>query len=330
MDEAHNRWDELVLDFHLGRLTAREAEKVRSRLAESPDLAARSRALESVLGALDADAAPEPPADLAERVLAYVDERTAVLPMTAAPAEAAPGPAGRWGWRDVLAVAACVVLLFTVFIPGYRKARQASARHRCLSHLHQISDGMFQYASANSGFLPYAGYVPGGSWLPGSEAGGREASNTRHVFRLLRQGRIKKVRIFLCPADKQARPMKAQDVRSLEDFPTRSNNSYSFIFMNRPEGQRPSQMPEDMVLAADRNPHFPGAAGEPRAVPPTGNSPIHEGGAGQNAIYVDGSGGWFTSPRIGVDRDDIYRVDDLEYYEGVEAPQSETDTFLPP
>jgi len=332
MAEDRERWDEMLLDLHLGRLNTRQAERLRARLAESPELAARSRALGAVLRALDADAAPEPPCDLAERVLDYVEQRTAVVPMSAASPDRPAVSRGTWAWRDVLAAAACVVLFFTVFVPGYWKARQVSARYRCLSHIRQISDGMMQYAAANSGFLPYAGYVPGGSWLPGSAT--HPASNTRHVFRLVRQGHVPNVRIFLCPADKLGRPMHAENLASLDDFPSRLNNSYSFIFMNMPRGLHLEQMQAGpqrrMVLVADRNPRFPPVPGAAPTVPPTGNSPIHEGGAGQNAIYVDGSGGWFTSPRIGVDEDDIYRVGDLEHYEGTEAPRSDTDTFLPP
>lgn len=343
MSDERERWDELLLDLHLDQLSAREAERLRERMAESDELAARSRALAALLGYLDDAPRPEPPHDLAERVLHYIDERTAVRPLSDAAAFTEALPAGdrptvlerTWAWRDVLASAACVALFLLLVVPGYRKARSVSARYQCLNHVRQIGDGMVQYAGANSGFLPSAGHVPGGSWLPEASDGRQPAQNTRHVFKLIREGQIRNMRVFLCPADKLARPME-EELASLQDFPSRRNNSYSFIFMNVPQGLRLEQMQggpqRRMVLVADRNPHFPSAPGVQQGARAlvTGNSPLHEAGAGQNAIYVDGSGGWFTSPRIGVDQDDIYRVGDLSRYQGTEAPRYDTDTFLPP
>jgi hypothetical protein len=129
--------------------------------------------------------------------------------------------------------------------------------------------------------------------------------------------------------------MLADDYRQFTDFAERANNSYSFLFMNWPKGLRLEDMRKGvsrgMVLVADRNPHF---AGTPGAVKRAlayrlSNSLQHEDGAGQNAIHVSGSGGWFTSPKIGVDHDDIYKVGGVEQYQGTERPVSETDTFLP-
>jgi len=341
MSEQFESNDALLLDYHLGQLDGRQREALERALARSDELAAKSRTLGELLAHLDRDEVPAPPVDLADRVLADVGRRTAAIPFETADTEPVlqdgqrTRVGGSWfGWRDVLAVAACVALFFMVAVPGFFKARNISARNLCLDNLRQISSGMTGYAAANAGFLPYAGYVPGGSWLPGEEDENRRASNTRHVFKLVSQGHVRKIRVFVCPADKQGRPMTADAAQQGQDFTDRRNNSYSFIFMNVPQGLRLEDMQQGpqrrMVLVADRNPHFPTDGMRQPVVPPTGNSATHEKGAGQNAIYVDGSGGWFTNPRIGVDADDIYRVGNLDRYQGTEKPNFDTDTFLPP
>ena len=228
-------------------------------------------------------------------------------------------------------MAACIALFFGVAVPGFRKVRTVSTRQQCLANLGQISAGMFTYGQDNAGYYPYAGYVPGGSWLPGQQ--GPQASNTRHVFKLVRQGYLPNVRVFICPAAPNGQPMNQEDIQKFMDFAQRQNNSYSTLFMNLPQGRRFEDMQQvgrrRIVLIADRNPHFPESAGTHPAAEGIDNSPLHEGGAGQNAIYVDGSGGWFTTPAIGVNGDNIYRLGQKVRYTGHEAPDSETDTFLP-
>jgi len=345
MADARDHWDEMLLDLHMGQLSDEQADAIRRQLDASPELAAQSRALATILGHLDADNPPEPPTDLSERVCDYIERHTAVVRFIDAQRATRSSEVVErntvwerlWAWRDHVAAAACIALFLVFAMPGYWANRRMSARQQCLSNVRQIADGMTRYAAANNGFLPSAGYVPGGAWLPDSAGTTQPAPNSRHVFRLLKDGQIRNVRIFVCPADRFGRPMPDDaNVASLQDFPSPRNNSYSLIFMNVPEGLRLEQMQQGsqrrMVLVADRNPHFPIAppAGRRFPVPPPGNSPLHESGAGQNAIYVDGSGGWFTTPFIGVNRDDIYRIGEQDDYQGTETPRYDTDTFLPP
>ena len=349
MADEHERWDAMLLDLHLGQLSESQAEALRQRIDTSPELARQSHALASMLSNLDAGRIPDPPADLSDRVCDFIERHTTVTRfIDARPAERpTEAIADRvtvlerlWAWRDRVAAAACIALFMILMMPGYWTNQRVSARRQCLMNVRQIADGMALYAAANQGFLPSAGYVPGGSWLPDADGQAAEAPNSRHAFQLMKDGHIRNVRVFVCPADRLGRPMLSEaDLATLRDFPDRENNSYSFIFMNVPRGLRLEQLQQlqqgtqqGMVIVADRNPHFPGTrvggAGFP--VPPTGNSPFHESGAGQNAIFADGSGGWFTTPNIGVNGDDIYRLGDLDHYEGTETPRHETDTFLPP
>jgi len=339
MTDKPEQIEMLLLDWHLGQLDAAKRTQVEDALARSPELALQSQRLRALLDLLDADAEPVPPPALARNVMAKIQERANVIPFPevraaqSAQEVAARGPS--LALRDIIAIAACIALFVGIAVPGYFKAHNVSMRHRCLDNLRQVSGAMASYGQANAGFLPYVDYIQGGSWLPGQKPDVPPASNTRHVYKLVRQGYVPNVRIFVCPASKEGRPMSADDYRQFTDFTERANNSYSFLFMYWPQGLRLEDMRQGpgraIVLVADRNPHFSDTDDAIRRAADArlSNSLLHENGAGQNAMRVDGSGGWFTSPEIGVNRDDIYKAGGVEHYQGTEQPVSETDTFLP-
>lgn len=210
MDDRHEHesFDERLLDHHLNRLDPDRAEHVEQAVASSPELAARSRALRDLLRLLDADAPPSPPADLADRVMAYVERHERVIP-SPRPAAAAPARGRAWalGWWDLAAAAACLVLFFSLAVPGYNRAKSVSHRGRCLDHLRSVSAAMTAYAHANNGYLPHAGFIADASWLPTNRPGLTYASNTRHVFQLVHQGYLPDLRVFICPADPNGKPM---------------------------------------------------------------------------------------------------------------------------
>ena len=170
--------------------------------------------------------------------------------------------------------------------------------------------------------------------LPTRTPNVKRYSNTRPMYMLLREGHINDndPRVFICPSMPEARPMIADDHGEFDDFAEPANVSYSALLMNAPKGRHVERMHLKMVLVADPNPLFDNRPGRHRISPydDAGNSLAHEDGAGQNAVYVDGHGGWFTVPNIGVKRDHIYRAGSLVRYEGTEPPTSETDTLVAP
>ncbi|MBP7935199.1 MAG: hypothetical protein KA354_11180 [Phycisphaerae bacterium] len=335
--------DSTLLDWHLGYLEGDEADRLQAALQSSPELAARSRALGDLLALLDRSAAPRPPVGLADKVLAFIDHQTKVLPFAGAETPASMSTDGHTvgsrfsaSWRDVLAVAACIALFVAVAVPGYRKAQDASRRYACFGNLKTICTAGLQYAQANNGYLPYADYVPGAVWSPAAAAPGAPvARNSRHIFRLARGEYLPTMRVFLCPVFRESRPMPMEIARQSQDFADPANVTYSFLFMNLPSGLRVEEARKrsrGLVLAADHSPLRPTASSLTGPLAdPGGNSPCHEAGAGQNAVYADGGGGFFTDRRIGVDCDDIYGVGSGPgVYLGTEVPVSDTDSFLPP
>ena len=328
----------LLLDWHLNRLDAERARQVEDALAASPELKAQSDALAEVLGLLDEVPAPEPPADLAESVLARIDEQTKVLPFKE-PSSALPSGTSHdlsaspaLSLRELIAIAACITLIAGILVPGYFKAQSIARRNLCRSNQRMIWQGMANYAEANDGYLAYSGYVPGASFLPTRATHVKRVSNTRPVFKLLRYGYLPKndAQVFLCPSSKNARPMLAEDYSQFTDFVEPANVSFSFMFTNLPKARHKSRIHLRMVFVGDRNPLFdPQAVGHSLSPYAQGNSISHKI-SGQNIMYVSGEGGWVDNPRVGVNRDDIYRVGELARYQGTETPTTDTDTWLVP
>lgn len=341
MTDRPERFEFLLLDLHLQQLDSEQASRVEEAIAAFPDLAEKDNRLTEVLSLLDRCPAPPARPGLAESILERVEAQTAIYPFER-PASAVPAGSAHdlsaspvLSLRELIAIAACVTLFVGIFVPGYFKAQDIAVRNRCLDNLRQVWGGAAEFAEANNGYLAHAGYVPGASWLPTRVPNVKRVSNTAYMYKLVKEGYIRDARVFVCPASPNARPMMAEAYGQFEDFAEPANNTYSFLFMNVPKARRLADMQTDsrgaMVLVGDRNPLTDGQYAS-KLNPydeQSCNSPTH-GGAGQNAVFVTGQAAWFTSPTIGVDRDNIYRAGKLVRYQGTETPLYPTDTLLVP
>jgi hypothetical protein len=335
MREEQEAIESLLLDLHLNRLDPEQGREVEEALADCPELAAKSRSLRDLLTLLDSIDVPQPSVDLADAVMARMDGETAPIPIReASPASERPDVSGHpiLSLRELIAIAACITLFVGIFVPGYGRARNIAQRNLCRSGLLTTSIAISQYAQQNNGYLPYFGYAPNASWRRTPNV--PRYSNSRTMFILLREGLIPNdnPRVFICPSVPNARPMIAQDYKRFDDFAEPANISYSTLLANMPQGRKVEKMDPQMVIGADPTPLFDSLGGSHQISPyRAGNSFAHEDGAGQNAVYVSGAGGWYTRPTIGVDQDNIYQVGNLRGgYTGRERPLSDTDTMLVP
>jgi hypothetical protein len=339
MTEKRDNFEAMLLDLHLGQLSPEQEAELRQEIASSPELTEQSEKLGQLLGVLDADEAPVPPPDLSHHVMNHIAASGKILPFEQSKSVL---PAGKGQdlsanpvltLRELIAIAACITLFLGIFVPGYRKAQNVAQRNLCRNNLRAISAGYQAYAAENDSFLPYVGYVPNGSWLATRTPQVKRYSNTKPMFQLVKQKYIDRdnTKVFVCPSVPDGRAMKADDFDDFDDFAEPANVSYSSLLMNQPEGRRLDKMNRRMVLVADRNPLFDQRVTAHRISPyEVGNSLVHEDGAGQNAVFVDGRDDWFTEPTIGVDNDNIYRIGDRTLYSGTETPASESDTMLVP
>jgi prepilin-type processing-associated H-X9-DG protein len=337
MREPETPTDRLI-DLHLGQLDPCDASELREAIAASEALRAKSDRCERILGALDAYAVAGAPGDLADRVLSRIAESEALIPFPSVDTPAAlsdarePAAAGppTVALHELLAIAACIVLFFGIFIPGYYRAQRISERNLCRQNMHQVFAGLYTYEQANAEYLPYAGFIPNGSWLRPAKPGVVRASNTRHPYLLLKEGHVTNPRVFVCPADPRGLPMLMDNYRQARDFAEPGNCSYSVQNCNVERPLPMTQMSNRMAYLADKNPLFRSGVVHTVEAPMALNSMAHGSDGGQNVLFVDGHVRWEQKPTVGVAGDHIYLAGNRTEYAGTEPPTCATDTFLIP
>jgi hypothetical protein len=324
MRDRPERIEFLLLDLHLQQLQPEEASRVQEAVAAFPDLAEKSNRLCEVLSLLDRCPAPVARPGLAEAILARAEAQTAVYPFEkrspVSPVQSAQELTSSpvLSLRELVAIAACITLFVGIFVPGYFKAQSIAVRNRCLDNLRRVAQGVNQYASpVNNGQLAWMGYNPGASFLPSAVPNVRRFSPTAPMYALVKGGFVRDPLVFVCPASPNGRPMRPENdnFAAFTDFAEPANSTYSYIYSNTPRPIRITEMktPDTRVpLAGDHNPFFDSNASNLNPYDEaSGNSPVHDHGAGQNVVFVGGSAGWFKQPTVGVDNDNVYRAGKL-------------------
>lgn len=329
MPKRDSQWMEELLGYSLGLCDAEERQRVE---AQAPDPAQRQQIaarIQQTLNPLSADRLPPPPADLSTRILNRVltANRTLQLPRLQAVAASETGgtrPNGTYmAMREIVGLAASILLFVGILVPGINSARMASQRTACMNNLHQIENGYVIYRDDNSGAWPYAGPMPeGASWLAQTEAG---HFNSKSAY-LLIQGRYVQPRSFVDPGRSNDIPLDPAFIKDYTDFPDRRNLGYATNFVQRPWHN--ITMNADQPLVADMNPLVDDPHARTGATPRGSRS--HAPAIGQNVLRHDGSVIWSRTPNVGMDGDDIYRIVGVQKYTGLERPRTESDAFLIP
>ncbi|MBN2446106.1 MAG: DUF1559 domain-containing protein [Phycisphaerae bacterium] len=331
------RFDPKLLDLHLGELSDGEAGELRARLEADPQLAEQHAILTSVFAALESVRGAEAaPADLGRRIAARV-AATPRLSIAKADAELReqtertqrPLIIPFSNLRDIVAVAAMVVLAVGLGLPGLLNVRERGQRIACSANLAQIGSAVQQYANAFDSSLPFVGWNQGeNTWLPTDDPDVQTLPNRRHVYPLLR-GRYVRPTAFICPSRMHV-AMRDEQIDENDDFLESRNVSYAYQNM---AGVRPSA--EDLPalpLLSDENPLFQdglplfdalrqGLSSSKR------NSPAHRS-AGQNILSLSGHVQWVTTPTVGIKNDNIWTLRDVTEYTGREGPSSVYDSQM--
>ena len=320
-----------MLDLHLAQLDAATAESLKTDIARSEYLAARSGNLNAWLGLLQAYESPLPPPGMVDVVMDRVD-RVPSLRLAAAVSSLPPVADGGlvrrpvFSLRELVALAACITFLVSVVIPGFSRVRSNGQRALCGGNLASIYQGLSQYAMSSNGSLPQtAGFVPGVNWLHPTAPGKPRMCNSRNLYLVVRF-EFAKPETFVCPsAGTPARSAK-HAFNQLEDFPSREHCGYDFQNMAGPtlplgQGGRP------IPLLADHNPLFDSRKCS-KLLTAESNSLSHDEGAGQNVLYSDGRVEWMHTPLVPPVGDNIWRVEGIDEYTGTEFQKRPDDAFL--
>lgn len=200
-------------------------------------------------------------------------------------------------WRELVSVAAMVMIGTSVVWPMFSAARHAAQRAACLGQFSTVAAAMGAYAGDWRGSMPVAvTEMAGLPWW--AVQPGKPVANSANLFTLPRTG-YAKLQDLACGGNstacrKKETPPNAWDWSSLDEV------SYSYQIMFTSERPGWSAEPRArMAVLTDRSPVVLRAVrGE--WIYPLENSPNH-GGRGQNILFTDGSAEWHRSPVVGQD-----------------------------
>ncbi len=336
-DQADHNPDSRLLEMHLGRLSPEEQTELERQIERDPALASEHEALAAMFTALDAErrAAPRAPEALTKTICARVAAAGAPPRVVADDHEHLVelveqenvGIIRLGSIREIAAVAAMIVLAVGLGVPSLLHMRERGRRIACSANLANIGRGMQAYAMANHDGLPFAGWGRNVSWEPTDAPGWQVQPNRRHAYVLLRARNVP-ARTFVCPSSRDV-PMSEDQVDLYNDFPESRNISYAYQNM---AGARPTLRDNpDLPVFGDDNPLFDNGIPLLQALGLRDaaelNSRAH-GGAGQNILTLRGNVRWTTTPRAGIDGDNIWTLQDVSEYTGREGPRRASDAHL--
>ena len=347
MENRQEQFD-LIFDYLSGQNDRREEVE---KLIASDDRARQVyNGLRSTFAQLDLLNEIHVPVGLADRTAGYVQthqNKEYTIAMNEAKARIHKHEfqnESRFSWvmgnlRDMIAVAACLMLVFLVGKPGLDHSRSIAQRKMCEKQMAELGGAFTNYASDNNDQLPQAG-TNGGKWWNIGEQRPEASSNTRHVYKLVKGGYTRPEN-FICPASDgnqqyyaQLQKMSDADARKLNDFLSKDHVNYSFKLIIPNSNAKWGISRE--AIAADKNPIFAGFDSRLQhvvSVPADSalrkvNSRNH-GSKGQVVLFSDGSIVFMKDRFYGPQQDDIFTIKKAIEYYGVETPE-EDDTFIAP
>lgn len=251
------------------------------------------------------------------------------------PVETVGGP--RWSWRDLVTIAATLLLGASVILPLLAAGDRQAQRLACASNLREVAGAMGQYANQYRDSMPIAAASLGGGVGGGQRWWdvGTSASNSANLYTLVRGG-FASLRALACPGNpsacKEMRDPRAIDWACLDEV------SYSYQIQKGVQSCCLNE-PSRTAILADRSPVVRRAVAG-RVIDPFENSGNHTG-SGQHVLFADGAVGWLTTPQL-PNGDNIWLPRTIEVeirrvmmsvdptLKGVETPDSAADAFLGP
>lgn len=340
-----------LLDYHLNLDDPEKHLETQRLLAADTELQELDVAIRRSLEPLGNLQEEEPPVGLANRTLQLVSQHHQAQQLAQASVDIVSGGSPRdrtsrmkWvisNFRDVIAIAASIMLVFVLMRPGLQRARQISQEHACASQFRSIGFGLAQYAQDQQGRMPYVERPQGAKWLDVGKQGDTHYSNTRNAYLLVKLGYVS-VDKFLCPGP-GARPdvkfrinMDPQDLKELQDFADRYQVNYSFFLVLNNQSFFTKQS-ENIPIGSDQNPVFADYDSQRQSILDlsvrqdllSSNSPNHTG-RGQNLLYGDGHVRFSPTRHVGLSGDDIFTLENILQYDGDEQPSTDSDILHAP
>lgn len=210
----------------------------------------------------------------------------------------------RFNLRDVIGIAASIILLIGVVSPILAGARAEARKQSCRSNMMGAGIGFSAYAADYQYALPVADVVDetgaGGNWIA-------SRANSANLFRLAKTG-YSSLATLCCPGNSKAG--KCESLLASENWPDRESTSFSY--QNLIASDRRAKWGDDgriMVILSDRSPFIETGPCGKRPCSVDANSECH-GPEGQNVLVSDGSGIWLTQATF--NGDNIWLPENLQ------------------
>lgn len=248
-----------------------------------------------------------------------------------------PTPSGggsRWTWREIVTIAATLLLGASVVLPLLAAGDHQARRMACTGNLRDVAGAMGQYANQYRDSMPIATASLGGGdqrwWDVGTTA-----SNSANLYTLVRGG-FASLKALACPGNPVA-CTEMQDPRAI-DWKCLDEVSYSYQIQKGSENSK-LRDPSRTAILADRSPVVRRAV-TGGVIYPFENSSNHRR-TGQDVLFADGSVVWHSTPVLS-NGDNIWLPRGVENQiraammsadptlKGVETPDSAADAFLGP
>ncbi len=332
MGSMKRNLNELLLDLHLDRVSDEDRAWLEAELARDDAVREKSDRMGRLLQPLDHWNVAPAPGNLTDKVLMRIQEESVASNRgselhLASGAEGGPGFFPFPRMRNVIAAAACVLLMVGVFVPGISELRYRSRRAACANNLGSIYRGLSTYRESYAGVVPFAGGADGNSWLPGCSKETPFASNSRHPYLLVKLELGPEMKHFVCPSDAHGAVMDSAGASRRGDFALAKNVSYDARNLS---GGSPILRPvKTTAYIGDRNPLFVNAKFNESVDPTTTNSPAHRR-RGQTILMLDGTAEFHNAPVYGPDGDNPWMIGQLTRYTGTESQMRADDAFLVP
>jgi hypothetical protein len=284
-----------MIDHAFGAIEESRRVQIELEIASDPSLGEElNRLHRNIDRLLDDGQTYEPPADLAERTMAFVSanrNRRSIIDLVPVTVP--------FRWADVAVAAGIFLAGLVTLLPAVHRSKIQTDQAICSFNLGQLGQGLATYSTTH-GYYPYP---PPDSPIP--YAG---------IFKVMLHdsGHLWDPSVLDCPSN--GRMNKSGQ---MPDYPTLcamqdtdraqfrkllgGDYAYHLGYRERtgPPGPIPARLKARIALLADR----PGHDDSGTILP--GNSPNH-GGLGQNVLFSDGHVGWHDSRSLGPSDHDMY------------------------
>jgi len=344
MTRLSSEQKELLFDQCMGLASPEQTVEAQALISSNEEAAKLHSNLQAILAPLDSVEPKACPDDLVERTILRLNNAanssTDRLGQLLAGEQRRPVRPRIWhgvGLFRRLATAAVFVMAGSVLFTALNYLRFDSRRQQCQMQQSGFFQSLGKYVADHDGKQPAVETQAGAPWYKLGYQGSENHSNTRRLYRLVKDGYVEPDS-FVCPSCSKSRgrpELTSLELKSNRDFRDRRYITYSFQIRCRQSND--GQLHCRKVLMADLSPLFenlPDDFGKPfklhldrRLV--TINTVNHKR-KGQNVLFGDGHVKFLKTRFIGVSNDDVFTLQNTDVYHGYEVPACETDVFLAP